>query len=614
MQGELFRKWLMPLKEQCVKLDNEYKDAHQKAFDDICALIAYQYRLNNIMEAFCYRLNCKIPKGIPVPFQCRPLSAETLCAQTRSVFQTSNRFIETLIKYLDSYRKRNVCIDIINNHDKFLEMLVNRNQWFLINKNLIPAIPKIPDLTIIAEIEKPVRAEDDVTRKMQSLFMLSDRREAQRFSFDSSYTPTVSTVSYLQAECDKNRPLAEEAERITKELNVTRRELLKEKMQLEREKNKTDEYIHNLPLESIVLNRLYQDYVKSAKELLPEVRKNITGLVIPLEKITNMLREIDHLLKNALPLNSIYSDELENLRNQYVEAKTNVKKLQLFQKLIKNARLEPYNPNQAENFIAYERDVIESIIKALKSSRYGEITLRIEAVMEQFSQYEKTIPEETERFRRNSNAATNNMQHWGSSRPKHDITELKQRVDMLANQHFGRINSTKQQIHNCLEMHRQTVEACKFIQPIKDGFQNEINDASEREAHRKWLLNRIEERKKIIKMKKAKLEKAKKELASTNEFLEKKEKEINDLMEAKKNKAPIQRTRSTNFEEYEEQYQCPLCQSNKRNVFIAECGHTFCKNCIDDQIKSRNRKCSSCGKRFDKMHVLEINYGNDKRQ
>ena len=605
---ELSRKWLSPLKDQCVKMDNEYKDAHDKVFSDISALISYQYKLSNIMNARCYLINMKVPKGIPTPVLCAQLNAETLCPETRTVFQISNRFVETLIKFIDSYRMRNVCIDIQRHHDAFFQMLVNRNAWFVRNKNLIPSYPKFQDLKIMTELEKPIRKEDEFTREIQKVFILSDKRDSVKF--DSSFTPSVRTLSYLQAEIDQNKPLAEEIDRLMEDLNKTRIELIKEKTTLQREQNRTNEFLHNLPAQTINESRLYQDFVRSAKELLPEVRKNINGLIDPLEKVAGLLKIINESLKYAMPLNEIFNQEKDHLTAEYVKQSTNLQKLKLFQKLISDARIEPYSPNQAEIFIAYEKDVIESITKALNNSRFDEIARRIESAMEQFSQYEKTIPEETERFKRNSNAATNNMQHWNSSRPKHDLTELRSRVASLSQRINAQTNQTKIHIQNCLEMHNRTVEACRFMEPIKDGFQNEISVASEQEAHRRWLQNRIQERRKIVSEKKAQLEQAKKELQQVNEFSVKKDKEIAELMEAKKNKVPVQKRVAANFEEYEEKYHCPLCQTNKRSVFIAECGHTFCKECIDKQIKSRNRNCSTCGKRFDKSHVYEINFGS----
>ena len=36
------------------------------------------------------------------------------------------------------------------------------------------------------------------------------------------------------------------------------------------------------------------------------------------------------------------------------------------------------------------------------------------------------------------------------------------------------------------------------------------------------------------------------------------------------------------------------CQENEKNAIIVKCGHTFCRECIDDRLSNRNRKCPAC--------------------
>lgn len=42
---------------------------------------------------------------------------------------------------------------------------------------------------------------------------------------------------------------------------------------------------------------------------------------------------------------------------------------------------------------------------------------------------------------------------------------------------------------------------------------------------------------------------------------------------------------------------CPLC-GGERDTVITNCGHTFCRSCVQKMIDERNRKCESCGKEF----------------
>ncbi|CAG8288813.1 unnamed protein product [Penicillium salamii] len=51
---------------------------------------------------------------------------------------------------------------------------------------------------------------------------------------------------------------------------------------------------------------------------------------------------------------------------------------------------------------------------------------------------------------------------------------------------------------------------------------------------------------------------------------------------------------------------CTVCRSNFKNTAIKTCGHVFCKDCVEERLTSRSRKCPNCGKSFgsnDHMHV-----------
>ena len=53
-------------------------------------------------------------------------------------------------------------------------------------------------------------------------------------------------------------------------------------------------------------------------------------------------------------------------------------------------------------------------------------------------------------------------------------------------------------------------------------------------------------------------------------------------------------------------YYCSVCKATKRSCIISRCGHTFCRNCIDDRIKLRNRRCPSCNGGFAEADVLSM--------
>ncbi|KAJ3213216.1 E3 ubiquitin-protein ligase bre1 [Dinochytrium kinnereticum] len=51
---------------------------------------------------------------------------------------------------------------------------------------------------------------------------------------------------------------------------------------------------------------------------------------------------------------------------------------------------------------------------------------------------------------------------------------------------------------------------------------------------------------------------------------------------------------------------CPSCRTNFWSHVLIRCKHVFCKNCIDDQINSRSRKCPSCFLAFSQSDVTKL--------
>ncbi|KAI5290892.1 E3 ubiquitin-protein ligase bre1 [Ascosphaera aggregata] len=51
---------------------------------------------------------------------------------------------------------------------------------------------------------------------------------------------------------------------------------------------------------------------------------------------------------------------------------------------------------------------------------------------------------------------------------------------------------------------------------------------------------------------------------------------------------------------------CTVCRQNFKNTVIKTCGHVFCRECVEERLTSRSRKCPNCNKSFgnnDYMHI-----------
>lgn len=51
---------------------------------------------------------------------------------------------------------------------------------------------------------------------------------------------------------------------------------------------------------------------------------------------------------------------------------------------------------------------------------------------------------------------------------------------------------------------------------------------------------------------------------------------------------------------------CPVCNTRDKKVINTRCRHMFCRQCVDKSLENRNRKCPSCGIKFDKKDIEDV--------
>jgi E3 ubiquitin-protein ligase BRE1 len=51
---------------------------------------------------------------------------------------------------------------------------------------------------------------------------------------------------------------------------------------------------------------------------------------------------------------------------------------------------------------------------------------------------------------------------------------------------------------------------------------------------------------------------------------------------------------------------CSVCKDRFKNAAITRCFHLFCKECIDENLRNRHRKCPACGEKFGQDDVKTL--------
>lgn len=51
---------------------------------------------------------------------------------------------------------------------------------------------------------------------------------------------------------------------------------------------------------------------------------------------------------------------------------------------------------------------------------------------------------------------------------------------------------------------------------------------------------------------------------------------------------------------------CSVCKDRFKEVCLTRCFHLFCKECIEENLRNRHRKCPACGEKFGQDDVKSI--------
>ncbi|GJE95491.1 BRE1-domain-containing protein [Phanerochaete sordida] len=108
--------------------------------------------------------------------------------------------------------------------------------------------------------------------------------------------------------------------------------------------------------------------------------------------------------------------------------------------------------------------------------------------------------------------------------------------------------------------------------------------------------------------------KKRQELIKHEELLLKKTKEAEKhtakLKASSANPASAANVRESELQEEVEKcmsiLKCSTCRQNMRNTVITKCMHSFCRNCVNERIQSRQRKCPACNLPFSQGEVQQL--------
>ncbi|CAG8452733.1 7410_t:CDS:10 [Diversispora eburnea] len=214
---------------------------------------------------------------------------------------------------------------------------------------------------------------------------------------------------------------------------------------------------------------------------------------------------------------------------------------------------------------------------------------RIEPLKQSLTKFQQKLNEKTEENVKIQNEIVSmnvvvSQQHEQLNTQKNELASTKAQLEKYSKESANALQS--------LAVYKQKLvsldNGIKVEQKISEMLRND-RDANVREYNSE--LRRRDEEKRVME----------KKLRQVKDQLETATKEVDELRIS-----AVSSDAQKLLEAYETKWKCSTCNIRFKDHCVFICMHAFCKQCLDKQVESRNRKCAKCGQQFSKTDIRQI--------
>lgn len=593
------------------------KNKEMSFYNDVASLIAYQQMLCSQLGIVHTNLSNIVPQ-IRRPFPLLPFSNLPI-----SMPETS-RIIKLLVNITKllwaTIASSSESADIfINVHTKFNDLILTRNKFILMSPG-----PRLNSLFKESNGEKP--ANDEKNKNFSKAFNLTIKGNEK---INDSFLPSDSNLIELEDKVG-SEPNEEKLKSLLEDLSITQKELYNSIDEFTKS-NISGNYFKKFPDFSIVQEiPQFTEAISSVGSNTKYVRSELYEYSKIIANTLQYLREAFEKFENCFALPQMPFESIKHLAHIESQHYMAIRKANFFRNIIRKARMKPPHEWTSLKFLENELHFLESIKSSIVSQKFDEISNLINSHFENLSNDEisENIKNETNASRDAKANAETASSEWLKKSTK-DINDTQNETKYKKSYEEAlfeadikekRNNQMRYEIYSNLE---NTIgRAKKLIYHLSDSpiipptFEEKMNVLVERKARIEALKMKAAAMNKDINAKREEIEKLKKRSALIDRQLQQKRDEYEGYKQkSESNKNIVVDTAKSleEFEKYEDLYFCHFHPKERREIFLRECKHSFCKKCTKIQIKERNRKCPYCHEPFNQFSdIIEINW--DKKQ
>ncbi|OKP14917.1 E3 ubiquitin-protein ligase bre1 [Penicillium subrubescens] len=393
----------------------------------------------------------------------------------------------------------------------------------------------------------------------------------------SQYDDVVKRINHLEA---TNVQLREEAEKYRSERNAY-------KLQLEEESNAT------IAEKEAALMRAESDLarIRNTRDELfadQQIRKNAQ------DQEKTAAAKLQELADAREARIAALESEIERLRLQIEGSKTaeNVVDIPLEELRSKYTSLERQysmlNTELASMQTAYKKF---STLASQKVTDFGALEEKVARLTAEKSKADqKYFAAMKSKEARDVEVRTLRMQNSKTSDIVSQLKESEAATRSLISNMDKQVSETKEALNSALEKHRVTQQQLTESNIVVEGLRNQVTELKNISTSKDATLGHTS----------TALRQAETEIAGLKQTLSDTKKSLDNW----KNKSLG--NNSSEYEMLRTLALCTVCRRNFKNTVIKTCGHVFCKDCVEERLTSRSRKCPNCNRSFgsnDHMHI-----------
>ena len=593
------------------ELGHEVDEARDVA-SEIATLVAYQQLLLAQLPAKFAALQ-KYPPPEPVP-QFSRVDFPLASVMPESNLGPAYEIASLLWKRLAPLKRAGEVF--LYAHKKFLGMLLSGSRSAAAHRSF-SEFCNYP-ISTVEEVhqETPSHSQAPGLDKIQHALCLELPRDKVRL--DKKFHPNPEVLAWLE-EHMKDDVTVDRLKSLHEELVRTSEELENYLAEAELDLSRTTEFVEFPELDIIREIPEYRSLCASNERELAALQTDLIEFRDAFDSTVADLTDVQALFQGAYAWPELRDDEVEQLIRQQTDNSHRQRKLLVFKHIIQHASIKNPYKWAASEFVESEVRTLEKMKEAAKNGDFDAFQEAVSDEFERIGSVEEELSREKEEVNKAKAGTQASQATWLQKKTGVVYGDAMQELEasrLETQKRVSELTETRQAVRANLDsVAAKLAEVVAEVPEMKmmpDGFAAKLKRIGEKSARRDWLKAKVEAQRVRVAQIKDEIERDEKELRGLQEELRKKQSDMEDLEEKARTNAgrPLETNQT---EERRAMYycagKCSIESKHRRDTILTPCGHTFCKECVGETIKSRTRMCPYCGQKFNPgSEVLHIKW------